>query len=186
MYMLLCLYENHFVEGYIYSISMLINIRQVGTTGKIRWFFTKFVLSQCGFNLYMHKVCQHPQPFTHLVEKALKPLKLVENRETFPLLLQCINPAAVSQHLLEEKDGWLTVCALSVNNTRSLLQAVPAGTAAAVSPARPLTGETAGVTPEEESTEAEHRQEEKLHPCRHTTSMIGSINTQTSWSQPPQ
>lgn len=31
-----------------------------------------------------------------------------------------------------------------------------AGTAAAVPPARPHTGETAGVTPEEESAETEH------------------------------
>lgn len=74
----------------------------------------------------------------------------------FAKLKHCIYLAAVSQHVIEEVDGWLTVCALSVNNTHSLLQAVTAGTAAAVPPARPHTGETAGVTPEEESTETEH------------------------------
>lgn len=73
----------------------------------------------------------------------------VKRYELNVLRLHYIYLAAVSQHVIEEEDGWLTVCALSVNNTHSLLQAVAAGTAAAVPPARPHTGETAGVTPEE-------------------------------------
>lgn len=73
----------------------------------------------------------------------------VKRYELNVLGLHYIYLAAVSQHVIEEEDGWLTVCALSVNNTHSLLQAVAAGTAAAVPLARPHTGETAGVTPEE-------------------------------------
>lgn len=70
------------------------------------------------------------------------------------------------------EDGRPTVRALGVSNTRSPLQAVTAGTAAAVPSARPHTGETAGVTPEERSTESEqvnpsHKNPDHTH-TKHT------------------
>lgn len=66
-------------------------------------------------------------------------------------------PEAISQDEMEKRDGWLTVCACSVNNAHPVLQAVAPGTAAAVSSARPRTGETAGVAPEEIDGETEQR-----------------------------
>lgn len=58
---------------------------------------------------------------------------------------------------MEKRDGWLTVCACSVNNAHAILKAVAPGTAAAVSQAGPHTGETAGVAPEEIGGETEQR-----------------------------
>lgn len=71
---------------------------------------------------------------------------------------------AAGQHVIEEGAGWLTVCALGVNNTHSFLEAMTGGTAAAVPQTRTHTGETAGVTPEEDSTETEH-----VHTYTHET-----------------
>lgn len=65
--------------------------------------------------------------------------------------LHQIYSGAACQCVLGEGDGWLTVCALCVDNTHSFLKAMTSGTAAAVRPARTHTGETAGITPEEET-----------------------------------